>query len=304
MESIANRVPDEKLAAEAMARIAPHAAALSVEELTQVNLDLQEATATILGVLPEVLALREQLIKELPAFDIAHVDKLEDYALALRFAHAAYQTATEPPDDLRQLADEAAALRERLLADATALSLHGLLDPRKLESLKGAHGIKNVAQDLQMLSHILQESWPQIQGKCATEAAHLQSASRIATRLTRIVGLREQGPTQEAAATEQRDRVFKLTMRAYDEVRAAVSYVRRKIGDADSITPSLYKNSGKARARPNTTPFMEASATDGRQASEAAGDTTTQSPAVTPEQVAAAVAAQKGTSGSKGPFLT
>jgi len=304
MVSIASQVTNEKLAAEAMARIAPDAAALSVDELTQVNLDLQAATGTILGVLPEVMALREQLIKELPGFDITQLDKLEDYALALRFAHAAYQTATKPPDDLQELADEATARRQRLLADATALSFHGLVDPRKLESLKGANGIKNIAQDLQMLSHILQESWPEIQGKCGTTAEDLQAASRMGTRLTRIVGLREQGPLQEPAVVEQRDRVFKLTMRAYDETRAAVAYIRRRIGDVDSIMPSLYKNSGKARPRSDTTPSRDGSALDGGQATGAGASTTTSSSAVPPEQVAAAVAAQKGTSGSKGPFLS
>src|SRR6187551_3749161 len=103
MESIGTLANDEKLAAEAMARIASEAAALSVDELIQVNLDLQQATSTILGVIPEVTALRAQIVKELPAFDITQLDKLEDYTLALRFAHAAYQTATKPPDDLVQL---------------------------------------------------------------------------------------------------------------------------------------------------------------------------------------------------------
>jgi len=304
MGTIASQVTNEKLAAEAMARVAPDAAALSVDELTQVNLDLQAATGTILGVLPEVMALREQLIKELPSFDITQLDKLEDYALALRFAHAAYQTATKPPDDLQELADEATARRQRLLADATALSFHGLVDPRKLESLKGANGIKNIAQDLQMLSHILQESWPEIQGKCGTTAEDLQAASRMGTRLTRIVGLREQGPLQEPAVVEQRDRVFKLTMRAYDETRAAVAYIRRRIGDVDSIMPSLYKNSGKARPRSDITPSTDGSALDGGQTTGAGESTTTSSSALTPEQVAAAVTAQKGTSGSKGPFLS
>jgi hypothetical protein len=137
MESISNWAKDEKLAGEAMARIAPDVAALSAEELMQVNLDLQQATGTILGVLPEVTALRERILKELPAFDVTQVDKLEDYALALRFAHAAFQTATLPADDLTELSEEASALRERLVADAKALSLHNLLDPRKLDSLKG-----------------------------------------------------------------------------------------------------------------------------------------------------------------------
>jgi len=138
MEAIGNLANDEKLAAEAMARIAPDITALSAEQVLQVNLDLQEATATILGVMPEAMALRERIIKELPAFDISHLDKLEDYALALRLAHAAFETSTLPPDALADLSEKATRLRERLLADATALSLHDLVDGRKLESLKGA----------------------------------------------------------------------------------------------------------------------------------------------------------------------
>jgi len=297
MEAMGNWANDEKLAAEAMARIAPEAAALPLEELSKVNLDLQQATATILGVLPEVMALRDRIIKELPAFDITYVDKLEDYTLALRFAHAAYQTAMQPPDALKDLAEEASELRERLLADAQALSLRDLIDPRKLESLKGANGIHNIAQDLQMLSQILHEIWPQIQGKSATSAEELQAASRLATRITRIVGVRAQSSAQEDASIEQRERVFALTMRAYDETRAAIAIVRRREGDSESITPNLY--TGKGRYRPPTKP-----STDGPLAAEATNNTSLGMPAVTPEAVAAAAAAQQGSSGSKGPFLS
>jgi len=297
MEAIGSLANDEKLAAEAMARIAPDAAALSVSELIQVNLDLQQATSTILGVMPEIMTLRERIAKELPAFDIKQIDKLEDYTLALRFAHAAYQTATQPPEVLPELAAEAIELRERLAADARALSLRDLIDRRKLESLKGANGISNVAQDLQMLSQIFQESWAQIQGKSATLAEDLQAASRIATRITRVLGVKEQSPAQEAAAVEQRLRVFTLTLRAYDEARAAISFVRRREGDADQITPNLY--TGKGRNRPAPPP-----PTDQLPKPGASANTTQELPAVAPETVAAAVAAQKGGPGSKDPFLS
>jgi hypothetical protein len=48
--------------------------------LLQVNLDVQVASQTILGALPEIKALRERMVKELPAFDAAQFDKLEDYS--------------------------------------------------------------------------------------------------------------------------------------------------------------------------------------------------------------------------------
>jgi len=203
----------------------------------------------------------------------------------------------QPQDALKDLAEEATELRERLLADARALSLRDLIDPRKLESLKGANGIHNIAQDLQMLSQVLQENWPQIQGKSAAVAEDLQAASRIATRITRIVGVRAQSSPQQDAAIEQRERVFALTMRAYDETRAAIAFVRRREGDSESITPNLY--AGKGRYRPPTKP-----STDDSEAAGGTSDTAQEVSAVTPEAVAAAVAAQKDSSGSKGPFLS
>lgn len=301
MEAIGSSANDEKLAAEAMARIAADAAALSPEELVQVNLDLQEATGTILGTLPEVMALREQIAKQIPAFNLAYIDKLEDYTLALRFAHAAFQTAVPPEDDLTQLAEDATTLRERLLADAQALSLHGLVDRRKLESLKGANGVQNIAQDLQMLSQVLQENWAQIQGKTATVLDDLSSASRMATRITRIVGLRDQSPGHVEAVTEQRQRVFTLVLRAYDETRAAITFVRRREGDAESITPNLY--TGKGRTRATAKPQTDTTQPPAPAAVAPVAAAVTP-PTVPPEAVAAAVAAQRGGPGSKEPFIS
>ena len=232
--------------------------------------------------------------------------------LALTFAQGAYQTATLPPDDLQALATEAASLRERLLADARRLRCTGFFDSRKLDQLKGANGNKNVAQDLQMLSQAMQESWPQIQGKSATVAEDLQTASRVGTRLTRVLGLREQGPALLADATDKRMRAFTLMIRTYQEARAAIGYLRRHDGDADAIAPNLYSaNNSRRRPTDNTT-------TDPTQPAQTPGvtatapapiagtttTTTTTIPGISPAAVAAAVAAQKGAPASKDPFLS
>ena len=301
---------DEKLAADAYARVTADMAALAPEQVSQVNLDIQVAAGTVLGVLPEVKALRDRMAKELPAFDLAAFDKLEDYVLALTFAQGAFQTATLPPDDLQELATEAASLRERLLADARALALHGLFDSRKLDQLKGANGNKNVAQDLQMLSQAFQESWPQIQGKSATVAEDLQTASRVGTRLTRVLGLREQGPALLADATDKRMRAFTLMIRTYEEARAAVGYLHRHDGDADAIAPNLYAGNARRRSTGNTpadpTQPVQAPAATGTAPAPVAGTTATTatSPGLPPAAVAAAIAAQKGAPASKDPFLS
>jgi hypothetical protein len=69
----------------------------------------------------------------------------------------------------------------------------------------------------------------------------------MATRLTRVVGVREQSPTVVAALTDERLRAFTQLIKAYDDARAAVSYLRRREGDVDEIGPNLYTGNTKPR---------------------------------------------------------
>ncbi len=247
MESGTNVANDEALVEEAYERVKGELAALAPDALLQVNLDVQVAVSTVLGALPELRGLRERMEQELPAFDLERFDKLEDYAQALAFAQAKFQFASRPAGDLDVVAREALKLRAKLVANAQALALSGLFDANRLEQLKGAKGYKNIAQDLQALSAALRENWGDIYGKSPLTADDVQMASRVALRLTRLVGLREQGPALLAAAQELRLRAFTLLFQTYDEARAAVGYLRRREHDADSIAASLYP--GKARRR-------------------------------------------------------
>jgi len=251
---------DEALLDEAYARVKPDLDALQEAELLQVNLDVTAGVTSVLGLLPEVKALREQIVKQLPAFDIAAFDKLEDYALALSFANTGYLAATQPPDDLQDLNTNATKLHDRLFADAQALAQHGLLNGAQLAQLKGGNGYKNLAQDLQLLGRVMRQDWDKIQNKSGTTADDLKAANQMSVRLMRIVGLREQGPALLAAATDQRLRAFTIFINVYEDVRRAVAYLRGRQGDADAIAPSLYPGRPRKRATdpvptvPGTTP--------------------------------------------------
>jgi len=148
MENVIKHLGDEVLMNAALERVKAEMAALKPDELQPISLDISAAVATVLGVLPEVRALRERMVTELPAFNVARFDKLEDYAFALNFAHAKYLSATQPPDDLIPVAEQSAKARERLLAEANALVLDGVIAEAQLGQLKGANGYKNTATDL------------------------------------------------------------------------------------------------------------------------------------------------------------
>jgi hypothetical protein len=219
---------------------------LSADQIQPINVDISTAVTTVLGALPRLVTHRAALAG-LSDFDLKRFDKIEVYTRALAHAHRQYLIATQPPDDLRALHEEAVKLREALYHDASVALVRGLLPPGALDDLKGINGYKNTANDLQILAGALQENWTSIQGRCGTTEAELTYADKLAFHLLRTFGVREHGPEGMAQATDMRVRAYTLFFRAYDDARQGIAYVRRQAGDADRIAPSLF--SGRSAGR-------------------------------------------------------
>jgi len=191
--------------------------------------------------------------------------------------------ASSPAQSLDQIADTAAALRETLYSDASALAQRNLLDGQRLEGLKGPHGFRNLAFDLFALSAMMRDNWPAIAGKTAIQPAELDQAETLADRILTTVGQREQGPAVVAASAEIRQRAFSLFVSAYDHARRAISFLRWNEDDVDQIAPSLYagrttgrrKNSDTPAGRPVTPPEGAPKAPSAPEASKPAAPAAT-----------------------------
>jgi hypothetical protein len=216
-------------------------------ELITINIDIPAAIATVLGALPEIRRVRPQVLTDMPNFDIARFDKLEDFTLALGHAHTLYLTASAPAESIEALAQEAADKRELLLSDVTALAQRGFIKGQRLKELKGPIGYRNLSFDLFMLAAVLRENLETIAGKTAVQPAELDYAETLADRLITAVGVREQAPLVLAQTTEDRQRAFALFLGAYDHTRRAVSFLRWTHADLDDIAPSLYSGRGNRR---------------------------------------------------------
>jgi len=241
-------VENEALGDAAYAQYLPDFMALKPEELIVINVDVPTVVATVIGSLPEIRALSAEIQKAMPELDLATINKLKAYALALSYAHALYLSADSPSSVLQQLVEAGTTLRETLLLDATTLARRNLIDAGKLSELQGVVGFKNLAIDLTILASVLKDRWAEIQSKCAVTAAELEEALRLAERIFTEVGLKEQGPAAVAFAVDMRLRVFTVLARLYDLVRQGVSFVRWKHSDAEKIAPSLYAGRGRRRA--------------------------------------------------------
>jgi len=236
---------------DALSQLMPELQALSSDELQAITVDIRDAVGIVTGSLPEIREHAAEIQKAMPELDLAAINKLETYAYALNFAHAAFLSTGEATSELQRAVEQGTKLRELLLADATTLAGRGLVEPSRLKQMQGAVGFNNIGTDLAILCAVLKESWSKIQGRTAVTMDEIEQALRLSQQIISGVGLRAQGPVTVASATDLRLRAFTLLARNYDKVRRAVSFIRWDHGDTDKIAPSLYTGRGSRRRQPD-----------------------------------------------------
>jgi hypothetical protein len=79
-----------------------------------------------------------------------------------------------------------------------------------------------------------------VSGRTGTTLEELDQIEILVAQLPTAAGRRDKEPETTAQAVRDRQAAYALFIGAYEEVRAAVVYLRRKQGDAHSIAPSLY----------------------------------------------------------------
>jgi hypothetical protein len=227
--------------------VLPEIAALPKARVTCINIDPWKAAKTVIALLPQLRLLRTHIAKELPGFDLDRFDKLDQYALAFVHAHRLYEEAGAGTSPLPRRASELATIRDQLLLAAKLLVDHGLLAASRIQSCKKSIGYRALLQDVAHLVGVYRKSWAAIENKTPITAAKLDDAAQRAAEISRLLGARDRHSDDRAAAARSRDRAFTLFVRAYDDARHAVEYLRREQGDAGVIAPSLYKGRGGRR---------------------------------------------------------
>ncbi|WP_437669136.1 hypothetical protein [Sorangium sp. So ce131] len=237
-------------AAAAFNRIAPELGELSAAALAPIAIDLPRAVALVLGALPGLTALRPAIVKQLPEHKIALLDKLELYALAAWYAHLLALPESGPGHEVKPLLDEAVALRASLLDDADDLARRGLFDKDAVDDIRAGEGHVDTANDLVALSALFNHNWPEIAGRTGATEDEVKRAGELGPKLLAALGVRQHhgaDPGSDAVAADRRARAVALFVRAYEQTRRAVTYLRWDEGDAELIAPSLQKKERNGR---------------------------------------------------------
>lgn len=232
---------DARFAA-AYARRLEEIRAVPDDQLASLNIDVRDAISIVLGAIPKVGKLRDRMAK-LPEFDVSIVDGLRDYAGATAVASSRHSIALAPADDIERLKGEARVLRATIRADALALARRGLIDRSRFARLRGNPGYSNLAFGLMAWASLMEDCWDTIQGKTPLGLEEIQHARQLGERLVVAVGARKRGP-KIAETARIRHQAFTLMVRAYDQVRRGITFLRWSEGDVDTIAPSLYAGRG------------------------------------------------------------
>jgi len=258
--------PTPEEASEAFARIQPELASVGPRDFVRITTDVSKAVAIGIGAVPRIMQHRAAIVSELPAFPIAMVDKLQDYAFGAFYAHAVAGPAPVDPR-LASLLAEAAELRGRMLVTAETMVVFGMLDAARVAEIKAGSGHIDTAEDLVALSAMFKEHWSSLQGKQPLTAADISRASKLGSEIMLVVGPKTvAAKVGDAAAVtvdaDRRARAFSLFVNTYEACRRAIAYLRWNEGDADTIAPSLFALSRRrpAPAQDDTEP-TEAPAT-------------------------------------------
>lgn len=214
--------------------------ALPPDDFVSINLDVMSSIRTTEGVVPKIAGMRPLIAQLLPQFPMLYFDQLEDRALALGHTQTVHESTQQAPAIPQVLLDEAKRARDIAQSEVTTHVHRGLISPQALTTLNGGNGYRNLAADLFKLSEAVRSNWSKLSGRTSMTIAELDHMENLADQINQALGIREQMPELEASAARDRQAAYTLFLQAYDEVRAAIAYVRRKEGDVDDLIPSLY----------------------------------------------------------------
>ncbi|HEY5956676.1 MAG TPA: hypothetical protein VIV60_08990 [Polyangiaceae bacterium] len=218
--------------------VMPDLLALKALDLSMVKvIEPLAAAATVLTALPRLMALRGAMVDELRTFNVAKLDNLEVYALALIQTHYAFRESLMKAPNMRNVAREASALRERLVNELLMLAHRGYVAPPP--KLRGTNGYRNIANDVHVVASLLRHAWDAVADMTLITKEDLDRAQSLADRI--LTGIEKRPEESEVLMNAQRERqcAFTLLMRAYHDVRGAVVYLRWFERDANRVAPRI-----------------------------------------------------------------
>jgi len=188
----------------------------------------------------------DQIKIELPKVDLTRLQALGDLALAVIYAAARIDRASD--GSTPALLEKASKLREVLLKSAEALSAAEIVPTRAVEKIREGKGKIDIAQDCVDLAALFKQYENEVQGKSAVTTAQIEEAATVGTELlTRLKpkGTKTKDPAEAEANT--RDRLWTLLVQGHRDLRRVGMWLW--VDDVDARVPPLQSRKLPARKK-------------------------------------------------------
>jgi hypothetical protein len=238
----------------------PAMMAIPVEKLKTARYDVPSASTSIIGAIPKLLELVDDIDATFKNVDPQLIPNLKQQAKAMAMAYVLNQASSKPSLSVAELSARIVAVRADLESDARNAARRGLIDPERLKELQGIVGYKNQAFDTLLLAALLRAAWPKLEGKTFVTLAEIDEANVLAYQLLQAVGEKEQLTPASQEAADILLRAVALFEGTYYEVDRLVQCVRYHQKDAGEWLPTLYPRSKRKNG--------EATGEDGTPAEE------------------------------------
>jgi hypothetical protein len=292
---MASLVTDFEDVEKAYLRVSAELESFDASTFTYMNVDVESATAIVLGVADQVLAYRERIAK-LPEFDMVHVDKLVDYAKAAWFLFVTNQLAVAGKE-ADALIKEAGELRAKLLVWAPPLVAGGFFEEAAVARIREGGGFKDLASDLVALVALYRSKWQSVGTIVGVTDEELVRAAQLGTAVFGIASRKENAAKPGAEGSLRLRKAWTRLELAYNECRRALDYLRPRDLPLDEIAPNLRRNLGPRGAKP-------AEASTGSTSSTITAGSSTTTAGVTGSASATTTPANSGGFGTGGsPFV-
>lgn len=227
-------------------RTARERAAVDLSGAPAYRLDAVYASAQALATARRLAPYRSA-IAELRGFDIAHLDRLEDYATALLFAHSVLLAHAGRVRRLPALASEGWALRAVLLAYAELLARKGRVSAGAVARLREGSGYRALVVHLAGLAQLFREVGDAVGPGAPVTAAEVDRAGELAHEIVLEIGADSDPDLAHDTLVLERNKLAVLLLRAQAQLRRAMEYLRFDEGDAATLVPTFYLTRPRGR---------------------------------------------------------
>ncbi|MFO0558589.1 MAG: hypothetical protein U0269_11275 [Polyangiales bacterium] len=219
-------------------RVRAEIEATDVGVVSELNFSVDVGADAILARFSQLKSFRKDIVDELRRFDVRNLDALEDYALAAKYLYnlESVQAPKEPSGESPELA-KGRAIRAKLTSAVRMLVEWGSLDITQLRAIEQLpHGYRGTSNALQRLLGLISKNEALFEKEAPSALSLVAEAMPLSVSLGAAAG--DAGAVGNEV-TDLRQKATRLMLDAYNEVRAALGWVRRKQRDVDQIAPSM-----------------------------------------------------------------